>query len=234
MSGPLVIFRYPDRHETPRAAPSSADQRILVRGLLWQGAPTYAQVAGAYPKAARDRRAAGTATLHCRLDGEGGLDNCRAILEKPGAMGFGAAARGLAGHFRSPTHAADGRSLRGAYTQIVFSFTPGMLDPGEAVIGKPQWAILPDAALVAQVYPASGKGLSGKAVLNCRVALLGRLEDCRTVSEAPADKGFAEAARQLTSYMLVSIWTDEGLPTQGGRVNVPLRFEPDAAAEKGG
>ncbi|MCC7268798.1 MAG: TonB family protein [Caulobacteraceae bacterium] len=230
-----IRFKIPGAPVTQREAPNHADERTLVHGIAWEDAPTYADMAAAYPPKGRAGRLQGTVSLFCRLDGAGGLDNCRTVVERPRGAGFAAAARGLLKRFRTPLEFEDGSSVRSAYTTVNFTFTPQMLEPGEAAIGKAQWAVLPDAALVAAAYPPESRAakISGRAVLNCRVGVGGRLEACATVSEDPAGKGFAEAAGKLADHLRLSIWTDEGLPTVGGRVNVPLRFEPPMAEEGG-
>ena len=224
-----IRFGSGDRHVTPREAPSSAGSTRLVQGVHWEAAPGYADMSAAYPRKARAKRAQGTVSIVCRLDGAGGMDNCRTVLDRPVGMGFGAAARGLLEKFRSPLKFDDGSSVRGAYTTLNFTFSPQMLDPGEVAIGKPRWTAVPDGDQVAALYPPEAKAakIGGRVVLNCRVGLAGRLEACDISSEEPAGKGFAGAARGLADHLQVSLWTDEGLPTVGGRVNVPLRFTPD-------
>lgn len=224
-----IRFRSPGRHVSSRGAPSTADDRRMVQRVAWEEAPSFADVAAAYPEKARTERLAGTVSLFCRLDGEGGLNNCRTVVQRPPDAGFEAAAKGLLKKFRSPLRFDDGSTVRGAYTTIVVTFSPRMLDPGEIVIGKPNWTAAPDGDQVAALYPPEAKAakIGGRVVLNCRVGRGGRLEACDVPSEEPAGKGFAGAARGLAEHLRLSLWTDEGLPTVGGRVNVPLRFAPE-------
>jgi periplasmic protein TonB len=58
----------------------------------------------------------------------------------------------------------------------------------------------------------------------------GVLDQCSIVSEQPADKGVGAAAMTLSAAFRVTTWTAEGLPVVGGRVTIPIRYEPEAAA----
>ena len=59
----------------------------------------------------------------------------------------------------------------------------------------------------------------------------GGVGDCKVVSEDPGGVGLGDAAMALTGAFRLTTWTTEGLPTVGGRVRIPLRYEPGAAAE---
>ncbi len=114
------------------------------------------------------------------------------------------------------------------------TFAPEMLDPEKRVIGKPHWTQLPSAGAVVDGYPAEArnKGISGARVLmNCVVGPGGTVQDCQVASEAPAGLGFGQAAQALASHFRLTVWTDEGLPTVGGRITLPIRYQlpPEAA-----
>jgi hypothetical protein len=79
-------------------------------------------------------------------------------------------------------------------------------------------AVIPAAARRAKVYQA-------RVVMACVVGASGSLEDCKAVSEDPGGLGYADAALSLSKFFRLSVWTDEGLPTIGGQVRVPLRFD---------
>ena len=49
------------------------------------------------------------------------------------------------------------------------------------------------------------------------------------ICAAPAGLGYGEAAMKLSPYFRLAVWTDEGLPTVGGTVSIPLRFDLDSA-----
>lgn len=204
----------------------------VLSNIPWREAPNVAQVAAAYPAKARERGVGGTATFSCRLTAEGHLASCRSIREEPRGFGVAAAARELTDKFRAPETLADGRSIGGYYTQVAISFSPRALtDP--AAIGKPEWASLPAQVDVARLYPPAARKarVGGRASMNCLVGAGGRLEQCTLVSETPAGQGFGEAALALAPRFALKSWTSEGLPSQGGRVTVPIRFEPPSAEE---
>ena len=77
-------------------------------------------------------------------------------------------------------------------------------------------------------YPAAAREAniaSGRVVMNCLVGTDGRLTDCNVKSDEPKGYGFGEAAMALSADFQVGKWSDEGLPTIGGRVDVPIRYE---------
>ena len=50
--------------------------------------------------------------------------------------------------------------------------------------------------------------------------------------EQPAGLGFGAAAVALSSAFQVTAWTAEGLPTIGGKIRVPIRYEaPETEAQ---
>jgi hypothetical protein len=44
-------------------------------------------------------------------------------------------------------------------------------------------------------------------------------------SEEPAEFGFGQAALALAPHFRLSVWTEQGLPTVGGRVTLPIRYQ---------
>ena len=73
----------------------------------------------------------------------------------------------------------------------------GPIDPVTA-----KWRRLPSGEEVAQVYPAKAMqmGVSGAAVIQCRVVPSGNLADCSIAAEKPANYGFGEAALALAPH----------------------------------
>ena len=207
--------------------------RTFVGRPQWAEAPTHAQTAAAYPAKAAAEGVGGSATIHCALTEARRLRGCRTISEAPRGYGFAKAARDLSEQFELAPP-SDEIDLRGATTQYMVTFAPDMLDPEKRVIGNPHWTRLPSAGAVVDGYPAEArvKGVSGARVLmNCNVGPGGTVQDCLVASEAPAGLGFGEAALALASHFRLSVWTDEGLPTVGGRITLPIRYElpPEAA-----
>ncbi len=103
-----------------------------------------------------------------------------------------------------------------------------MLTNASPLIGRPKWVRLPESDDMAAGFPAAATAAHvavGHVTLACVVGIAGRLADCSVARQDPAGMGFDKAAMALASDFQVSVWTAEGLPTIGGKVNVPLRYE---------
>lgn len=102
---------------------------------------------------------------------------------------------------------------------------------------KPDWLKKPTGDDLAWAYPerANRLGVDGKAVLECQVAVDGRLANCQVTQESPADMGFAKAALALAPQFQMT--PPPPGRTEPARVTIPLVFsvpvsdsEPEAAA----
>jgi TonB family protein len=219
----------------PKFDPPLKRDRIYNR-IPWKRAPSQADMLAAFPAKARAEKVSGTATLDCRLNKTGGISGCDILREAPQGFGFGAAARSLKDRFSGPLVDSTGETLASARVTLTFSFPASALDGATQGIGRPEWtvlptmadftAVIPDAARKAEVYNA-------RVVMECQVAAEGALEGCLAQSETPAGLGYADAAIRLSPTFRLSVWTDEGLPTIGGKVRVPLRFDLGAATQTG-
>ena len=230
---PIVFVR-------PNLPEEAFGSRLPARGDLgqlnltqvpWTHAPTLAQVSAAYPEKARAAHVGGLVTLDCTFEQGGTVRDCQVAEETPKGYDFGRAARSLAGDFVGPDTLPDGRSTDGDTTQFVVAFSPEMIDGRAPVIGKPSWSHLPEALDMAAAFPAAARAAHvdvGHVVLGCFVAVGGKLISCSVQNETPAGLGFGAAAMSLSSQFQVSVWTDEGLPTVGGSVAVPIRYESGA------
>lgn len=221
----IPITFIPPVGSTPENAAVGA-QRVL-GGVTWSQAPTFAEVAAAYPAKARAANAGGSVLLNCMMSGDGGLRRCDVASETPRGLGLGEAARTLAPRFVGPTKTAEGRPTVGAMVQVLITFDPQMLTARPPLIGKPKWTVLPSAeALAAAVPPeAQAAGItSARVMVNCGVGAEGRLQDCKVLSEQPSGFAFGPATQRLAETAQVTVWTDEGLPTVGGCLNAPIRF----------
>jgi len=207
----------------------------VVGGVQWLTAPDYADVVAAYPEKARVGKVGGNVALNCRFTAEGRLRDCDVISEQPGGYGFGPAARELAKDFAALVDKAHPPRSE-ISTQIAFTFAPDMLTSPSPVIGRPRWTHVPESLDVAQSFPAAATAAhvsTGHVTLNCMVGPAGRLVDCAVSRQDPPGLDFDRAALALAPQFQLSVWTDEGLPTVGGRVSVPLRYEaPTDAAGK--
>ncbi|MFL5296207.1 MAG: TonB family protein [Phenylobacterium sp.] len=221
----------PFKFEMPAGAGprSNFGSRATVRpDMAWVEAPSYSQVAAAYPKKARDARLGGRATLYCDFGSDSKLSHCDTLQEEPKGDGFAEAAKALAKRFRAPPLMADGKPIRNASVQLPFAFDPSMLTDAAPAIGKAKWAGLPSGEDTAQAFAAVTKSTTGaaRAVLTCVVQTGGTVSDCKVESEEPAGQGVGQAALTLAPHFRLTTWTTEGLPTVGARVTIPLRYEP--------
>ncbi|HEY1879497.1 MAG TPA: TonB family protein [Caulobacteraceae bacterium] len=232
---PIVFSTYAPLTESQLPAKGSAGPVNLTQ-VEWRVAPNVAQVSAAYPEKARAARVGGLVTLACTFNGGGRIGNCEVVEETPKGYDFGRAARSLAGDFVGPDQLADGRSTSNDTTQLVIAFSPEMIDAKAPVIGKPTWTRMPEALDMAAAFPAAARAAHvdvGHVLLNCFVAVGGKLISCAVQKEAPAGLGFGAAAMSLSSQFQVSVWTDEGLPTVGGSVSVPIRYEAGSPVNSG-
>lgn len=208
---------------------------------VWDAAPTVADIVAAYPKKARAEKITGHATLDCGIARNRGLEDCRVITEFPRGEGFGAAARSLASKFRAPVVTGNAAPSAGTRTDLPFTFSPDTLTEGSPLIGKPQWSGTPTADDFTAAFPkaaATAGVLKARVVLSCLVTPAGGVTDCSTTSEDPPGLGFGSAAASLADKFRLTTWTGEGLPTAGGRVSIPIRYElqqaPPTTAQEGG
>lgn len=221
---PLVFPRF-DPPDNP-----SGDLRTVVTVGRWTEAPSIAQVIAAYPAKAKARKAGGRVVLSCTFREAGRIKYCEAISTEPRDLGFRQAALNLETLFVGPA-TLDGKSTRGMVTQIVITFAPEMLDSTEPLVGKPQWARTPTAEQMAAALPKDrSMGGTVRVRLACIVGRGGKTEDCSVQSEEPAGKGFGVMALDVSKYFELSVWSRDGLPTVGGRVTIPLRYELGAPA----
>lgn len=220
--------RIPINFESPGRPQLIAGGGSVISNVPWIEAPTYAQVVAAYPAKARDAKVGGHAVLDCHFDGQGRMAGCDVISEEPKGYGFGKSSKALAADFLGPRTDGGGVSLKGVSTQIPFTFALEMLTDTAPVIGKPKWVRLPDGSTVAAGFPAAAMAANvsvGRVTLLCNVGLAGRLGDCRVDRQDPDGLGFDKAAMALAKDFQVSVWTPEGLPTVGGLVRVPIRYQ---------
>ncbi len=108
------------------------------------------------------------------------------------------------------------------------AFSAQALAASAPVIGHPKWAALPTREAFAAAIPSAARDagvLTARVVLNCKVGVGGSLEACRVESEEPSGFGYADAALSLSSSFRLNLWSDEGLPTIGGTIRAPIRFD---------
>lgn len=216
-------FTLPGGHVLDIASPTRG---VASPAMVWAEAPGYAEVAAAYPKKAAAAKLGGRATLGCEFNKLGRLVACSVAAEEPKAQGFGAAAKVLAKQFRAFAETADGKGVNGIGIQLPVVFDPAMIGGRTPVVGAPRWAGLPTAKEMSDTFAALKAEGTLRAMLSCTVAAEGRLEGCRVASESPEGKDVGQAALSLTPKFRMTTWTAEGLPTIGGNVQIPIRYEP--------
>lgn len=110
-------------------------------------------------------------------------------------------------------------------TPIPVAVDPPPAPPTPSVITNPRWLERPDARDFARYYPdrALEREQEGRVTLDCVVAADGRIA-CTVTSEEPAGWGFGEAALRISRFFRMAPATQDGVPTSGGRVRVPIRF----------
>jgi len=219
--------RFPINFKTFGPAASSELKRVAPSELAWAQAPSYADVVAAYPAKARSQKRGGRATVECQMTSDGRMRDCRTITEQPKGLGFGAAAKDLAKTFRVGETSEEVRKvLRDVVVHLPFAFDPVMLSGETQVVGKPSWAKLPTADDMKAAIGPLKLAATTRVQLECVVQPGGAVGDCRVASEAPAGSGVGAAALTLAPRFRLTTWTSEGLPVVGGKVRIPLRFEP--------
>jgi hypothetical protein len=182
----------------------------------------------AFPDKARTAKVSGLATLDCTITKTGAVGHCLNLQEAPVGYGFGAAARKLTAKFQGPTVDGAGASLAGAHVQLPFNFAAESLENETQIVGKPQWMALPNSVDLVTVYPkdaAKAGVFKARVVLGCAVSATGGLEGCQVESEDPVGYGLGKATLSLAATFRLGIWSAEGLPTIGGKVRVPIRYD---------
>ncbi len=208
-------------------APLDTTRRVIA-GVAWTQAPSFADVAAAYPQKARERGVGGRATLDCTFTDKGTLAACDVLQEEPQDLGFGRAAKALASGFATAPVLPDGQKLAGVGIQTTFAFTPETLATPPPVVSRPRWSAVPSAedfAAALSATTAKSGDASARVVLACLIQTTGALGGCKVAAEEPPGLDLGAGALGLASKFQVRLWSDEGLPMVGGQIRVPIRFQ---------
>lgn len=212
--------------------PTSSKSSRVYTNLPFRRAPTVEQMLDAYPAKAKAAKVGGTAVIDCRIGPDGGLSKCKTIRELPGSYGFASAAKALAPLFTTPINTPDGGTAAGSRAHVNVTFAASALETRLPVIGKPNWAAVPRINDIAAMLPPAAKAAKvykARVVMDCRVVAEGAVDGCTIKSQEPAGLGYDQAALSLTKFFRLAVWTDEGLPSVGGKVTIPLRFDLESA-----
>ncbi len=217
-------------------AAMAASGAVYVEGMVvkhpqWRLAPSFADLAAAYPRGAGGQT--GSVVLRCQVQVNGALQDCVTASEAPRGEGFAAAAGSLAKRFRAIVAPDEFKGDALLFVNVPVRF----VDPKSAPfrgrrIEAPYWVTVPSRAVLAAAFPpsAAAKGVtSGRGVAECVVDAHGALSACDPVSSEPDGLGFGEAAAKVAAGLRMSPWTDDGGPVDGAKVDVPIRFAPASA-----
>ncbi len=196
-------------------------------------------MAAAWPKQAPAGLAEGQVMLRCAFTASGGLDSCSVEAEKPAGAGFAAAALKLTRRFH--VLGSEPELMTQARINLPFTFVnPASGPAAPAWISKANWVRFIPVDTMTSLYPKAAEtaGIkAGRGVVECTVAAGGALTACTPVGDDPPGMGFGEAAVEAMAYFVLNPWTAEGLPVDGAKIRVPIRFvesEPEPPAKPGG
>lgn len=203
---------------------------------VWTKAPSFADMAAAWPRAAGDL-AEGGATLRCRIASTGSLRDCQRLSQLPTNKGFGDAAMGLVSRFQIFMAPEEAAKIKGGVVNVPFRFLNPNTPAGQAKkISQPRWIVQIKPEAVLALYPdkAADAGVrSGQGVADCLVAPDGKLTGCKVAREKPEGLGFGDAAVAIAGVMQMNPWTDDGRPVDGARLKLPINFtQAEEAAPK--
>lgn len=204
----------------------------------WLNKPTGAALRAVWPAEAWRRGLSGITHLSCTVTVQGLVSNCKVLDETPPGAGFGQASLLLTPNFQFTPATLAGAPVP---STVVFPIRFALSGPGPPPDTGPEmravqwtpWLAAPSDADVAKAYPrpALAARLTGHVVLRCRITGDGALHDCATITEAPSGKGFAAAARALTSRFKARITEQDShaLWRTATFISLPIHFSPPAA-----
>ncbi len=196
--------------------------------------PSSVTVMDYYPPAARSAGVEGAASLRCSATEHLALRDCKIVNEAPAGYGFGAAALTLADLSKDNPEVSAPKQAG----VVVFAFglhppsiSPDTLQPYHLTL-LADYAALPDARLMASLYPSQAIGLQIPARVNvdCRVGLNGKLNSCSVLDETPTGYGFGKAALKWAQSFRMKPKTVDGQPVDGAHIALPIVFFPIGGA----
>ena len=181
-------------------------------------APTVAEVAAAYPARARAANVSGAVMLTCEVGRDNRPRDCSALKETPGNYGFGVAAQRLA-----ETMVVD-TPMQGRNIFIPVNFDAAILSGG-AMVTRPIWAEMPAIQDVQASFPKTENGVNNvRVVLGCKVEVGGVLSGCSIAQEDPPGQGYGAGALALATKFKVAPWAQDGSPTIGAHIRLPIHY----------
>jgi TonB family protein len=179
--------------------------------------PSTAQTKAVHPPASLD--IPGSATISCIAGIDERLHACSVVREDPPMLGFGTAALAISAYFKVKPAQREGKPIDSDV--MISQIFNSRFDIQPTLISRPTHEQM------TAWYPqaARRRGLSGMAMLFCKVQLDGRLGDCAIASEEPADFGFGRSAVALASFFLFKPATSKRRPIET-YISVPIDFDP--------
>jgi TonB family protein len=222
--------------ELPIGFATAVDEDHLAVAGPWLAAPSFADVAAAYPDIGGG--VAGQVVMRCALERDGSLKACKTLYLKPTDRDFDAAAQKLTHLFRMQVVPGLMTSHQPMVANVVMSLAAPFGDDAKARrIAAPVWLTSLDPALLTQLYPpaAAQKGVhAGVGAADCTVGGGGSLTACHAFGAGdPPGLGFSEAAAKAATSLRMSPWTEAGGPVDGALVRVPIRFNQPAVKYAG-
>jgi len=213
--------------DLPIGFATSVDEEHLLVAGPWLEAPSFADMWAAYPDIGGG--VSGQVFMHCGLKRDGGLEECKAVYQRPIDREFDLAAIKLSHSFRMRVDPSAMKSRQPMAANVFLRLAPPFGEAGkQRRIIDPVWLSSPSFARLAELFPAQAatKGVTaGTGEADCTVAADGALTDCAAFGDGePAGLGFSQAAVKAAQDMRMSPWTGDGGPVDGARVRVPIRF----------
>lgn len=198
--------------------------------LDWARKPSGEQMRAALPKLAQESGVPGRALINCGVTIEGLLENCRVAWERPAGYGFGAAALKLADQFRMKPATRGGRPMEDEVSiPVVFQAYASDANAIAGLIRDPPWDAVPLAVDMAAAFPAEAGDLTeGQVALRCGIAADGALTACKTITEAPEEKGLGNAALTMATRFKVRMSAAGTLDLTKYAIDVPFHFRNPA------
>jgi TonB family protein len=207
------------------ASPESTDQADLgyVADPIWVIEPPAARVAADLPRSGYENYV----PLFCTVHGDV-LTACRPFGPAITAEYLEAAAE-AAQTARIAPQDGEGSAVEGRDVFLFINF-PGNANASASSVVPPvtpgvMWQQRPSVSSSFYPQAARASGVTGAVVLDCLVTRSNPLI-CTVVQETPRGLGFGTAALQASRDFQIAARRPDGTLTAGGRLRVPLRFNP--------
>lgn len=167
----------------------------------------------------------GRVTLDCRVTDDAHLTNCVIVDELPAGVGLADIAVKLS---KRMTFGSAPKELFRVMLPIDFIHASQQPPPTERMdfVAEPLWLKRPESRDFAKVYPGAAlqRHIDGRAILQCKIAEQGRLDQCVSVAESPSGEGFGAASLRITDRFQMRTDTHDEPPVVGRFVRIPVYF----------